>query len=898
MSTTRLRDLNELLTRFSPLLKFLRQSPQEISKVSVNWNTGALCSAPQALMEFLLSLSLVAPANNGSPVLTGAGLSLISKLLIDYSQLEEKTVGERYLIQRRVAEGTESVAFEGIHRALGSHLCFKVFRPGQSSPSDGFQTRLGAVGRSDTLVLPTDVIDVELRDMAGERCRVPCLVYPFITHPTFSAFIKKEKPLSPFFIKEFIVKVATGLRELEANGLHHGDLHENNILCGKNPDNSVDIKIIDITGSRENNSAFTSRKTDFEAFQEHLRTILYNLPLPRMSVQKHLGAPTFELIKYILDRKALSFAEVLQLVESQRPYLRYVERRDAFLRQKFPTSGDPSLSLLRYEEIINPREARALFLPYRPLFDELSEFGNAILYGHRGSGKSSYLGSMAYFPSTEGALLDPRQSFGVFFACRQGEFKHFSNALVEFSRPTQLRIKHLLILKIIRKTIGVLRDAGRNGELIHGDQTYRLSGFLEAYVNSGTTLTVTAAGVTELHNLHASLLRNEVEEIDQLFSRHGGTRSYRLLTERNLVEFYEVVRTCFTDLASTRFFILFDDAGVPNVPRETQAVLNELIRCTNSVFCIKVSAERFSYTKDSADGKPLEQSHDFKTYDISERLRLGTPSEDKRRRINEHFRELIELRLSRYSSRNIEDYLGKNPVKSSDFIRQLAERPNRPPLYAGWGIIWQLADRTPRHLLELVSQIFSDAGINHQSPAALIPVEQQSASVIAYSTTKLRSLGFIPGALPGETHRLSLGARLQSFATSFGKIARAYLKKGRMRSSGRRVRFYELLAIELDDTLVLSHEPGAVLEGLVRYAVLDDTKLTQTRDDKLRKPIYILNRVFCPALQISFRREVHLRLSSKRFETYLQDPEAFSSRYVRKKKADIGSSERDLFTDH
>jgi hypothetical protein len=146
----------------------------------------------------------------------------------------------------------------------------------------------------------------------------------------------------------------------------------------------------------------------------------------------------------------------------------------------------------------------------------------------------------------------------------------------------------------------------------------------------------------------------------------------------------------------------------------------------------------------------------------------------------------------------------------------------------------------------------------------------------------LRALGFIPGARPGQTHRRSLGARLQSFATSFGKIARAYLKRGQMRTAGKRVRYHELLGIELDDSLTLTSENEAVLEGLVRYAVLDDTKLTQTRDDKLRKPIYIFNRVFCPALQISFRREVHLRLSSARFQRYLSNPEEFAAQYVRR----------------
>jgi serine/threonine protein kinase len=889
MSTV--RNLNDLLRRFAPLLTALEVPGTTSAGLRVDWQQSKLVAAPEPVAEFLISSGLLKPTK-GSSVLTPAGLTLASKLLIDYSQLEKATIADRYAIHQRIAEGTESVAFEGFHTALGSHLCFKVFRPGQSSPPDGYHTPLGAIKSSETLVLPTDMVPIHLQDVYGQFCEVPCLIYPFITHPTLREFIKNERPLSPFFINEFIIKVASGLRELELHRLTHGDLHENNILCGKNSDNSIDIKIIDITGGRHTVSPFASPRPDFEAFKEHLQTILYMLPLPRLSVQKHLGAPTFELLKYILAQKTLTFAEVLQLLESQKPYELYVRSRDAFLAEKFPQAGESSLSLLRYEEIINPREARALFLPYRPLFDDLSEFGNAILYGHRGSGKSSYLGSMAYFPGTEGALLNPEASFGIFFACRQGEFKHFSNALVEFTRPTQLRVKHLLILKIIRKTIGILRDAGRQAELVHSDQTHRLSRFLEAYVNPGATLTIKEAGVTELHNLHASLLRNEVEEIDRLFAQPKRDQSLRLLTERNLVEFFELLRSCFSDLASARFFVLFDDAGAPNVPQETQAVLNELLRCTNPVFCVKISAERFSYTKESADGKPLEQSHDYRTYDISDRLRLGTPADDKRRRIGEHFRELVERRLARYKSQKIEDYLGKNPISAADFARQLIDNPNRAPLYAGWDIVWQLADRTPRHLLELVSQIFADAGVTQRSAPRPISLDQQSASVIAYSTTKLRALGFIPGALPGQSHRRSLGARLQSFATSFGKIARTYLKRGQMRSKGKRIRFYELLAIELDDQLSLTQDTEAVLEGLVRYAVLDDTKLTQTRDDKLRKPIYIFNRVFCPALQISFRREVHLRLSSVRFDRYLADPENFATQYVRRLPV---PSEDDLF---
>ncbi|MDA8747392.1 hypothetical protein N9M66_04200, partial [Litoreibacter sp.] len=39
--------------------------------------------------------------------------------------------------------------------------------------------------------------------------------------------------------------------------------------------------------------------------------------------------------------------------------------------------------------------------------------------------------------------------------------------------------------------------------------------------------------------------------------------------------------------------------------------------------------------------------------------------------------------------------------------------------------------------------------------------------------------------------------------------------------------------------------------------------------------IYVLNRIYCPAFNIIYRRDEHLRLSRKKFEGLLIDPESF-----------------------
>jgi hypothetical protein len=605
------------------------------------------------------------------------------------------------------------------------------------------------------------------------------------------------------------------------------------------------------------------------------------LPLTRLSVQKHLGAPTYELIKYVLSQETLRFADILNLVKANEPYKAYKRNQTAFLSNKFGKKEDSKLSLLRYEEIIDPKQARSLFAPYMELFNDLSTFGNAILYGHRGSGKSSYLAAMAYFPEAEGGLLQPFTSFGVFFACRQGEFKQFTSELLAPTREVQLTIKHILLLKIIRKTVGTLRNAATENQIGPAGRVRQLSQFLSAYIPAGATLSVTGGVATELQNLHASLLRNEIEEIDHLFADSTREHTHRLLTEGDLINFFLNLRECFAELIDARFFLLLDDAGHPNVPTTTQKVINELIRCTNAIFCVKVSAERFSYTLESADGKPLELSHDYTEFDISDRLRLGTPSSEKRRQIAAHFHLLVQKRLVNYRSADIADYLGAEPVKTAQLVQSLASGGGKQTHYAGWNVVWQLADRTPRHLLELVSEIFSVAQISRNTPPTLISTKLQDQAIVSYSTKKLRALSFITGALREEDTSRSVGDLLWRCTTAFGKLSKAYLRRGPMNTKQARKRYQEVLAVEIDDPLNLSPRATTLLQQLVRFAVFDDTKLTASRADKLKKPIYILNRIFCPALKLSYRREMHWRLSSIRFENFLLHPEAAVDETVR-----------------
>jgi hypothetical protein len=136
---------------------------------------------------------------------------------------------------------------------------------------------------------------------------------------------------------------------------------------------------------------------------------------------------------------------------------------------------------------------------------------------------------------------------------------------------------------------------------------------------------------------------------------------------------------------------------------------------------------------------------------------------------------------------------------------------------------------------------------------------------------------FLPGTVDVNGKRLPLGTTLYQFAASFGKIARYYLQNSSASDeiSAGRHRFDERLAIEIDDTLTLGSDAKKMLDQLIRFAVIDDEKMTTAFDDGTRKPIYIFNKVYCPVLRISFRRYSHWRLSSRRFEDFLMTPAEF-----------------------
>jgi hypothetical protein len=890
-SSLRLLSANAIADLGRTVVAFL-ESPDSIPLLRathVDWRSDTLISAPPEVVSLLADVKGIAKDKRS---LTFTGLRLLGHLQVDLvNGAKASKTADRFDIDGVLAKGMNSIALKARNRDVGRTVVLKVLRPGRLEPNTRAIRQLGALETIPHLIAPIDAFVFETESCSGDVVPVYCVVFPYLNAITLDEYLRTRLPIDPYFFEAYIRQVGGVAAALESRSLRHGDLHARNILVSAE-DPALEFTVIDPSPELGEISPYGHETSDADWFKEHLASALLLLQrqLPSLSVQKCLGPRLFSVLSRIQQTEGMSFGEVLRLLEVNPRYNQWLRKRENFVAAKF--KEPPSLGLLRWEEIADPAQALELFEPYPELFRRIRSFGNSLVVGARGSGKSTYLAALAYFPGTKKRLVETADVFGVLFSCRQGEFKQLSADFLTFDSDSRLAVKHVLILKIIRRVLSMLADATELAELTPASDMQALHEFVRLHMENGSITRVKVSAAADLANLAAGVMRWEERDVYRLFHRtEDRSAASRKLDEHALFTFCETVRTTFSGLAATRFYFLFDDAGEPNIPRETQRVLNDLLTSSNAVYCVKLSAERFSYDLLDSRQRTLEETHDFTSFDIASIYTTEGGLSESRALLKDYFTKIIGRRLKtlKYPSTDIADYLGDQlrpggemiPVR--DLVRRLAAR-RKDAYYAGWEVVWQLADKTARNLIELVSEVFAHARVRPPKPGQVssAPLPQvirarlQDRAIRAVSNRRLRGLEFIPGQLFIKGRQIPLGKHLYDCASCFGAVSHRYLT---LRSKeGRAERLDERLAIERNDSALLPHEAQTVLNLVVRYGVFDDSGLNVAFDDGQKKPVYVFNRIFCPAFGISFRRDAHLRLSVGKLEQYLLEPARFAKR--------------------
>ncbi len=845
------------------------------------------------LLPFLRARGLIDDNING---LTRAGILFLSRLLLHFKpsvQNAETSLNEKYERFAFISAGKNAIVFKAYNRFLNTPVVLKIIRPGASEDITHSLRILSNVRRDTALVLPIDYIAANIKDVFGKELTVDCLVFPFVEGKTLRNFLSQENHrLNSQVALAFAKQISEALLELENVGAYHGDLHEQNILVDETSPSGLSFRIVDISfDSMGSTPGYVCRNNDLLYFKQHIWRILaaQRASLPMLSIRKYLGTRSYIRLAKVLSTVSTDFHDVCQVLNSDQDFKAFIQEREKFIEAEF--SSPVSFRLQRYEEITDATVAVKLFVPFKELMTKIKSFANIYVSGNRGSGKSTYLAALAFFPDTDGSLVDFEETFGVYFPCRQGEFKPLG------SRPNwdvdddRAIIARLIVVKIIRTTLQAVSTGLSSGKLIEPSDIKALREFVSRFVPPPGIVSVARDIQSEIDNLVSTMVRVEMTQVGNLSSAIAPANGDDQL--RLTLEFFGILRETVPQLSRTQFHLLFDDAGTPFVPSNVQAVLCELMLLSNPLFCVKISAEKKSFNFRSADGKQLELGQDYLEHDISQVLFIGSDRSNLRRNVLEDYFHTIvleRLKYFGYESTDIVDYLGDNQIPYSDLLDRLA-KGRRDAYYCGWTTVWNVADRTPRNLLEIVSEIFAAGEITRVSSPQTVSVVDQNRAIRVISEKRLDSLSQISGAIKILGTEVSLGRKLFEVTTAIGSTFRKYLRDDKDLPNKR-----EHLAIERNDLADINDEANKILDSLITFGVLDATKLEYSRDDQARKPIYVLNRIYCPIFGIGYRRDTHLRLSRKKLELLLLAPGGFLARGTDRLVRLGDGSESNLFT--
>jgi serine/threonine protein kinase len=784
----------------------------------------------------------------------------------DLTKLSENSIPGYKLIEA-IGKGSTCITVKATKEKMGRPVVVKIFKPGILDHLDlekAIKSLKNLFSESNlSIPLPRDYGTFMWNELPLKYVEMD-----FVEGISLGQFLRENINVDlQETLLNYIKEVGGTLRLLHDNGFTHGDLHENNILMVKDEAYQerpiFHFKVIDFIGITSIEELRQYELNDLEYFKENFSKIIRkyaSTPSGDVDIKK-LGERLSYIYENLVKNKYSTFEEVRRSLSEKLPERDKIHFEPPFTYLIFETYdvNDP-LWLRRFE-----LEATIYhyFTDFRPL----------ICSGPRGCGKTIYLRSLSFIPklikigkndeSLRNKIAFFRNIFGIYFACRQGEFKVFSKKLYDFNLKTELFLKHLLVLKILRRTVSLIEEA-YSEKIFTGEPKIELIlGFLSPYLALKFEMTSTSRErpFKEL----ASILRNEENQcMDNIGKESKYPSLSELLNEKNLITFFEIVKKAVPELSDFKFYIIFDDLSEPQVNLEMQKILNCLIACHNGVYCCKFSTDKYAYTFEDMFGKALQVPHDYTYLDLS----IIDDYEGYLERIINR-----QLELSGYSKK-IKDYVEKQRCSSTELILLLSKGEYTQVKFAGWDLIVQLSSGSVRDALVICESIWEQYGgeSEHEklkSGIDTISVDVQDKALQKYSEEVYASLINIE----------SVGKEIFNIVRNFGEISRQCLKRGIAKEKDRR---YELIAIERRDDKAISDRAADLLRKLIRHSVFIDRGLSFSREQIGLVQKFVLHRKYTPALKTTYREREHLRLGHKQLEQFLLNPDQFKEEFLRK----------------
>ncbi len=893
MTTSSIKEIWKLIEKFKEEVELLTNEEALVLLIYINRHEGMTLSElkekankyfsqPEALAEFLLSNTFI-EERDGFLYVSKRGKDIVK--VIEYAQYDISTIPKDavpgYTLQKPLGTGSTSITFKAKKEKTSRDVALKIFKPGILDRVDlGEKIKRVSNLKSTYLVVPDDYGDFKWGSL-----NLRYIEMEYVDGKSLNEFLRSNINVSlGDFLRNFILEVGKTLEKVQNGGFNHGDLHAGNILVVEDElfkgQDIYHFKIIDFIGINSSEEFREFELTDLDYFKESLLKIIRKYATaPAGEIDKgKLGKRFFYLYGNLTKNKYNTFKGVIGALSEEPPK----PEKLAITKRPFP------FTFLIFEQY-DPVDPLWLerFEPESDIYRYFTDFCQLICSGTRGCGKTIYLRSLSFVPKlvrlseeeqgsdTKDKIAYLKGIFGIYFPCRQGEFKNFSEKSYEFTFETQLFIKHIFILKIIRRTLSLIEEAYSEKVFTSEPKINLILKFLSPYLIREIALTANAR--ERLFQEFTSILRNEENYcLDILGKEEKYPSQSKLLNETVLIEFFRIIKGSVSELSNVKFYVIFDDVSDPQVSFEAQKILNCLMACHNEVYCCKFSTEKYAYTYQDMHGKTLQLQHDYTYVDLSW---LGRYPDDRYSdTLYDNYLERIinrRLEIGGYS-RNIKDYLQDLPYLHQELIDLLAKRDKKNVKFAGWKLVVQLSSKTVRDGLALCETIFTECfeqlGEKFEeirNGKDRITIDMQDRAIRKYSREAYANLVNIE----------YMGEKIFNIVRSFGAVSQGYLSREVTKEEGRK---YEVITIERRDSKELSEEAKERLRKLIRYSVFIDRGLSFSREQIGLVQKFTLHKKFTPALMTTYREREHLRLSKEQLERLLLQPDEFKKELLNK----------------
>ncbi|MFN2453257.1 MAG: protein kinase family protein [Pyrinomonadaceae bacterium] len=802
-----------------------------------------------------------------------------------------------YRLEKKVGQGGIGSVYKAVDPATGDTFACKII------PDEGLNR--GWWKELEKLRLLRSLPNINIvqyhwhgasHDSDGDQFTY--IIFDFIQGMNLKEYLKSRPELLDM---AFIEKVAHTFLEVlfvcRQVKIHHGDLHEENILI-KDPDTRVidsprTIWISDFGygGSHNNLKPKDDTRQFFSLISSLLRRLNPADLNPRDKVMhakltEFLGKKVMEVDptqgEYVGNPESLLrlFNELAQ--EAERESAAAVEGTEL---------KEPGDYLVAEALGYRVEEWQNLFVPEFLAAKDLLSRNITVLTGARGCGKTMVFRRMTALMDkvikVPSGVIGADQFVGFYLNCRDlaEAFPWLPSRINEAVDRQVIHYFHLAWFSEICKTLALYNsDPSNKFEWIDGF----VSGI---FVDRYHPLPKGADALA-----HARAFIEEEKErcrLTKLGSGHQTAWPFARLDLLDIVQHH--LESHVPWIGEKPLYLFLDDYTIPIIPREVQRALNPIIFKRRSKIFFKISTEAAnSFDQRGLRKKPLELFHDYDLIDLATES-LHQEEKAKAALLDKIFRPRID-RHSELSGKKLglTQVLGKTQLSNNQLANQMRENANEDYTkqrvnYSGWKVFTGMWASDIRTMIQMFTNILREAS---DPPKKLtLPI----SSVIQNKVFRSKGGEFLvfaesindPSAWekgpsstkPGEP----FGTHLVDIVGAFIGISRDELTKGKLVSNQGRLHPKQAFRLEILDELELTPEAIRYYHGLVRWHIfLQDWRGKSVRG--MITPRLYLNRVLIPHAALTFSSHDNIHLNSKEFISLLVHPKQFRRYWNEKRK--------------